>query len=340
MFMRRVVHFGPIESKGGMSAVMEILSDDINSKWKKSVISTHSERDFISKIISWHKAKKVLLYLIKNDKIDVAHIHVTHSLSWHRKATIMKICSRNKIPHIIHIHSGKFDIFCSKYFGIMGKLVKKSLNNKFATCAVLEDRWLKDLEYWIPPNSIVINNPSKGNNNKKFDNLNLEKITILLLARDSAIKGHRFAIEIINSLISKNVDARLMMTGILQKEIKNDLNGKIMGLGWISNEKVEHLIKNSDFLLLPSEFEGSSMSIIEAITNDLPCLVSPASFETLGVPELVLTLDSPVEWADKIILLSDNERYMQIISKIRKQSERFSKEEINDKWDKIYDIII
>ena len=45
----------------------------------------------------------------------------------------------------------------------------------------------------------------------------------------------------------------------------------------MSEDKKIDLIKEADFLLMPSEFEGSSMTVIDSIVCGLPCIVSLAN---------------------------------------------------------------
>ena len=59
----------------------------------------------------------------------------------------------------MHIHSGRFEEFCSRFFGLTGYLVRKILSSG-CKVVILEERWRDILRKWIPENSIVIPNPS------------------------------------------------------------------------------------------------------------------------------------------------------------------------------------
>jgi len=320
MCAKRVVHLGPIGSQGGMSSVIEILLKNSPDGWESDVICTFSNKSLFGKIFAWRNAQYKLNYLIKNKKIDIAHIHVTHSISWFRKVSFMKNCRKNNIPIIVHIHSGRFDDFCNRYFGFLGAYVKRCLNHKNTKVILLEHRWKKILKKWVPPNSEVINNSADVEIKKKDYDEN-DCLNILMLARGDKIKGHLFAIEILEYLIAKGNNVKMDMTGM--KKPKKYLNKSINFNEWISDENRNKLISNSDFLILPSEFEGSSMSVIESIVNELPCLASNSSSETIGIDELILPLNSPKEWGDKIISLMDKNEYKRIHMKIKEQAVRF-----------------
>ena len=336
-----VVHFGPFESIGGMSNMMLNLSNNLKN-WQIKIVKTHSNNSVLSMLREWHNSRRTLNKMIFQKKIDLAHIHVTHSLSWWRKLGIIKKCIKNGIPVIIHIHSGRFDIFCSTIFGIPGRALKRvSENNEICKVVVLENRWLELLKNWIPGDSEVIRNYSNINFKSRSKNREKnENLQILMMARDSKGKGHEFAIKIMEDILSKENKIKLVMTGKNPEELEDDLDGHIIARGWVSNEEKNRLIDESDFLISPSLFEGSSMSIIESICCGLPCIVSTASSETLGVPELVLDVSNPKDWSKKILNLSKEDEYKRILAEIEIQKNKYNPKIINSQWDEIYEKLI
>ena len=82
--MRRVVHFGPADSPGGMSTVINTLDRNPPKGWVSRIIVTHGQSP-IGTIRSWVRAMKKLREVFDNGEIDIAHFHVTHSISWIRK---------------------------------------------------------------------------------------------------------------------------------------------------------------------------------------------------------------------------------------------------------------
>jgi len=336
--MREVVHVGPYESKGGMSNVIFNLIENSPEGWNSSVIKTHTDNGLWSKILIWLNARKKLKKLIKRGDIDVVHIHVTHSLSWWRKLNFLKLISRHEIPTIIHVHSGKFDIFCSSFFGFPGKSFKKIGLRNNNHVVLLEDRWARKLELWLSKTPTIIRNSTKrivGQEGIKTD-----KIKLLMLSRDSEVKGHNFAMEIINCLEKRGISVILTVTGKDKGNYKLLNSESVKFVGWVSDQKRDKLIIDSDFLISPSIFEGSSISIIESMNNGLPCLVSPASYETIGINELVLPLDNADAWAEKIINLFEINEYNKITKEIRKASKRYSSEKIQNEWKTMYERII
>ena len=276
--------------------------------------------------------------LIASNSVEIMHIHVTHSVSWWRKRKIIKLCNKNNVYTIVHIHSGRFNDFCNSLMGFTGISVKNILNNNNTTTVVLERRWLNLLRKWIPEDSIVVNNPSKKINFTEREIIG-SQIKLLMLARDSKGKGHIFAKKIIKELINSGRNVKLIMTGKKYITTEEDLEGIIVCKGWITEKEKYDLMLETDFLILPSEFEGSSMSVIEAIMCNLPCIVSPASSETIGINDLVVSLEDPKDWSGRIISLSDKDIYNRILEKLEIQSHKYEIEEIKNKWREVYEDI-
>ena len=332
-----VVHIGPVESKGGMSEVIKSLSSRDSENLKFNTINSHSDKGVRNKIKTWKEARKKLKRMIKISGIDIAHIHVTHSFSWWRKYDLLRICKSNSIPVVLHIHSGRFDSFCKSLWGITGFLVKNILKKHNPKVIVLEQRWVKLIEKWMIEPPIVVNNFSKIkiNRDRIFSN---KKIKILMMARNSKGKGHDFAKRIIQSLEDIGQEVELTITGIKSENIK--INKNIIEHFWVTEDEKKKLLEVSDFLISPSEFEGSSMSIIEAISNEIIPLVSPASFETIGIKKLVIKLEDPREWAEKIKELSDEAEYKETLEKVKEKAKLYDEQRILKQWDDIYQNIL
>lgn len=333
LFGNRVVHFGPSMSKGGMSSVMSILENNPPDGWIADSVPTHSDRGVLDKIKSYYSARKRLNSMIKEGEINIAHFHVTHSMSWWRKQSLIRICQKNGLPTIVHIHSGKFDSFCK---GIAGKNVSKLLARKGVKTIVIEERWLKILDRWLPRNAQVVNNSSIKQKSKNKIGKKSPGVRLFLGARKSKSKGHSFALNVLEELHKLGVKAELIMTGVRGVPPTFPLIDYVNTLGWISEREYFEELLSSDFVLVPSDYEGSSMTVIESIVNGIPCIVSPTSSETVGNIDLVASLESPKEWAEKIIKLSEKEELMRIKEYLSRLSEKYSVELARNKFGEIY----
>ena len=313
-----------------MSTVIRNLVENPPLDWGAEEISTHSESP-LKMLIEWFRARKRLRVEAKSGRIDVAHIHVTHGFSWYRKRSILRECEKFNIPSVIHIHSGKFEKFCS---GKAGKSVKKELGVTGRRTIILEERWGEMLSEWIPENAAVVPNPSKPIGDRSGHNIE-GPVRLLVLGRNSPVKRHDFCIKIMEILHSYGVDAALKMTGATEVIGSGNPDLEIKCLGWVDEFQKNTLISEADFLLSPSKYEGSSMSVIESMVSGLPCLVSEASRETIGTNELVMD-DNPENWAKTIMRSIEVGNYEKLVSRILKESKKYSMEENKLKMGEIY----
>lgn len=334
--MRKVIHLGPVNSRGGMSAVIKSLVEHPPEYWFAEALVTHADDSVMAMLGAWGSSRSELRRVARAGQIDLAHIHVTHSASWWRKRDLMRICERNEVPTVIHIHSGRFDDFCS---GFAGGSVRRTLRKTGRRTVVLEQRWLDRLAKWIPPDSEVIPNPSEPIVDRK-GHLPGSRLKLLMLSRGGRGKGLSFATKVLDSLLSEGVDAILRMSGEIPRGIQDTKGGRIESMGWVSEERKAELIAESDFLLMPSEFEGSSMAVIESIVNGLPCIVSPACAETIGINSLVLGLEDHGAWANLIQELSDPHSYVEVVDELGRQTKRFSMDAARGRWGAIYESLI
>ena len=278
--MRRVLHVGPCNTPGGMAKVIEILSQNPPNGWVADTLDSHSTKGTIAKINAWRKAKQ---FLWKNaHKYDIIHIHSAADWSYRRKLSLGKIGKKLGKQVVFHIHSGKFDKFAA------GKDKIKLQLHQFKT-VVLSNYWREKLEPIIGEVS-VIENPIDPNLQTQ-DNVEKKPKQILLLGRQDPVKGHRFAFDIVR--IMTNDGWSLKATGTLHNE------DGIEGLGWVTEEEKYSLLRESDVLIIPSQYEGQPLVMMEGLAAK--CKVV-ASDKIPGLPNCVVSAEfnNTEDWVNKI----------------------------------------
>jgi glycosyltransferase involved in cell wall biosynthesis len=115
-------------------------------------------------------------------------------------------------------------------------------------------------------------------------------------------------------------------SGPREEEIKKlalelGVQDDVIFLGAISHDRIAKLIERSDLVVLPTEYEGTSRAIGEAMTYGRAVLASniPANSEHIRDWDTgVLAQNDPSDFADKVLsLVSDNERRGQIAENAR-----------------------
>ena len=258
--MRRVVHVGPTMAPGGMSSVINLLAANPPEGWRSSSCNTFSTKGIRRKMKRWRIAKKQ----IKNGDFDLVHIHSASDWSYRRKLSIAKVA---KAPVVFHIHSGKFDID-----------TKSELKDYQVVC--LSEGWCERLKPLIG-DSISVPNP--------VDAQLKEGVTrgdfTLLMGRNDPVKGHEFAY----SLGLKD----LRVTGV------DEAPEGVTALGWVSEEEKWNLLQTAGCLIVPSDYEGQPMVILEALAAGCPVVAST------NVPDLPgcvksIALDDVAGWKEAI----------------------------------------
>jgi len=290
--MRRVVHVGPLMAPGGMSSVIKILAANPPEGWRTSSCNTYSRRGKIQKLRRWQIAKKE----IKTGNFDLVHIHCASDWSYKRKISIAKVA---KVPVIFHIHSGRFDID-----------TKSDLEDYQVVC--LSETWSERLKPLIG-DSISVPNPVDPQQN---DNIERESFT-LLMGRNDPVKGHAFA-------YSLGLED-LRVTGV-----DNAPKG-VTALGWVSEEEKWRLLQTAGCLIVPSEYEGQPMVILEALSVGCPVVASN------NVPDLPGCV--------KVVDIGDKSGWIEAISNpitdgLKQAVAKHHVDLVSKQWGEIYDRII
>lgn len=127
-----------------------------------------------------------------------------------------------------------------------------------------------------------------------------DDLVILFMARLHPIKGADRLIRAFMQIQWRFPDAKLVMAGPdewgivekYQREIKHQgLEERILFPGMVMGEAKQELLARADLFCLPSDGEGFSMAVLEALANSTAVLLSPGchfpEVETAGVGRVV-----------------------------------------------------
>jgi glycosyltransferase involved in cell wall biosynthesis len=200
-----------------------------------------------------------LLTLINKNQIRISHSHNTNHLT------------NNPIKRLIH------DSF---------RLLNRVVNNNFAACSNIASLWLHG-EKNTKKNAIILN----AIDTKEFEFSEAlraqyrkhygitDEIVIGHVGRLHPQKNHRFMLNIALELKAINIQHKIVFVGdgdlhnVVESLImKNELSKEIIMVG--KTDTPENYYNMFDLFILPSLYEGLGISLIEAQSNGLPCLVS------------------------------------------------------------------
>ena len=290
--MPKVLHIGPCETPGGMANVMRILAEHPPEGWEAELLSSHVVGSHWGKWRAYRQARAALAAMLKdeNRRPDIVHLHTAADWSWWRKRRFAQMAHKAGVPNIVHIHSGQFDTWLGAPDSKRTKRIcsdAASFNTRFVA---LSNDWKQRLNLFLE-NVHCINNPIHPR--YKPSNESRKPNQLLLLGRDDPVKGHSFAQAVSIILREEYPNLELFMTGISES-----YEPWISALGWVSEEQKLKLLSNSTALLVPSQYEGQPMVVIEALACGLPVIVSE---HLSSLPPAVLRAGPLVEdWCEII----------------------------------------
>ena len=221
---------------------------------------------------------KELNKILKN-KYDCIHVHGSSSTM-----VIELLCAkRANIPiRIAHCHNSRSDYPFINY--IINPIFLHSYT-KAVACSSNAGNWIyRKKDFKIIYNGIECTkykfNLQTRNILRQKYNIDNETLVLGHVGNFVEQKNHSFLIDVFSAFSSgRNTCLFLIGDGPLrpnfEKRVKNsELKNKIFFLGLKNN--VDELLQMLDVFLLPSRWEGFPLTVIEAQTAGLPCLLSDA----------------------------------------------------------------
>ena len=252
----------------------------INNSYTQSLLDSIDDRVVIFHLKKIGKNYKLgylkqLIHIIKQNKIDVVHIHQGNLIKFF--SLVKLACPGTKYYYTLHDTRIFFELSSLDRF-----LIKVNCNKIIA----ISDAVRKDaLAGGIPENKV-----QRIYNGVNFDRFkiaehNSEQITICNVARFIPHKkGQDLLIEAVNILKTNGKNIRCYFAGapistedseyqqILSKIREYGLEENVFLLGNVSD--VPSLLAKADVFVVPSRFEGFGIVAVEAAAAGIPCVAS------------------------------------------------------------------
>lgn len=148
-------------------------------------------------------------------------------------------------------------------------------------------------------------------------------------------KNHLMLLEAVKLLRDKHSRiVNIVLTGSAQQaseKVKSfikthGLTSQIHFIGYIDQEDMPYVFKAADYLVFPSLFEGFGIPLVEAMKTGIPIICSGEGSipEVVGDSALLFDPRNPLDIADKIIEVQQQEVRETLIEKGRVQAGKFS----------------
>lgn len=261
-----------------------------------------------------------------------------------------------EIPYVVSLRGADVPGFSERFnwlYKILTPFIKKiwqEAANVIAASQGLKDLALKtnpDQKMDIIPNGIDIHQfrPSF------FDFTFQKTFPILCVTRITPRKNIRYLIEAFDKLCKIYTHLRLQIIGEGDEKVNLEKMVKDLGLekqinfaGLVPHEKLPAYYQSAGVFVLPSQNEGMSNSMLEALSSGLPLLAT----DTGGTQELVengvngfiLKMKSAEDIAEKLeILIQDEELRKRMGAASRKKAERMSWQNVANKYISLFNEI-
>ena len=290
-----MVGVGP-KRVGGMWTVAEqyINSYEYNAKVNLTYIPTSTNGSIITRTIYMIIGYVRILNVLRKKDIEIVHIHMAEKGSTFRKGRIAKWAKKRNKKVIIHLHAGPF----MAWFKSVTEAQQKKIKAIFE-CAdlvlVLGEYWKKELSEILPQERMrVLYNGVDCPDENPYDSDAKNIVYFGVMRKEKGTYDLISAIKKINDQLPKETIVVLCgndLEGDIWDTIKKEgLEERFLLPGWVTGEMKEEIYKNAMIDVLPSYFEGLSMTVLEAMARGIPVITTKISTmpEVLGENTILL----------------------------------------------------
>lgn len=257
---------------------------------------------------------------IQKEHYDIVHVHMNAF-----NAPLIKMFKRWGIPiAVAHSHTNMF--MSQNPFVIAAKKRLKKKTPKVADLLLACSKDAGEFQYGSAPFTVVNNGIDTAHfaydesvRKEMRKDLNLENQFVLgNVGRFNFQKNHSFLLDVFDAYLKLDSNSVLMLVGEgeLEAEIRNKAEAlgildKIMFMG-IKGDLAPYY-QAMDCFVLPSNFEGLGIVLIEAQASGLECYASTYVPREAKVADTChfLDLKDPQKWAQLIFAKRDNPRFDQ-----------------------------
>lgn len=282
----KVLMIGPARSvHGGISGVVNNFYDaGLAEKVDLIYIGTMVDGSKIRKLFK--AAEAYIRFCFKLPGSQIVHVNMASDVSYYRKSIFIRTAYKFHKKIIIHQHGGDFQTFYYNESGPKGQKRIDRVLNMGNVLLVLAPVWKEFFSHMVNPekiiafpDGIILPKPFK----KEYG-----QHKILFLGRLCKEKGLRELLQTVPALKERYADVKIYLGGSWEdeglKKIVEDYKDTVIWLGWVSGEEKQKYLRMCDIFVLPSYFEGQSVSLLEAMASYCAVVAS----ETGGIPQMVI----------------------------------------------------
>lgn len=281
----KVLMIGPSRKvHGGISGVVNnYFKAGLNQKIDLKYLPTMVEGTKCRKLIQAGIAYLCFFCIV--GQYDIIHVNVASDNSYYRKAPFIKLAKKRKKKIVIHQHGGNFQDFYYKQLSEKGRNKVNQIFSMGDAFLVLAPIWKDFFKTMLPKEKITVLPDAIEIPKAVEKKYGIHKI--LFLGRICREKGVAELLEAVAGVTDKYPDVQLYLGGIWEdkdlRELADRQREHVTLLGWVTGEEKKKYLDACDLFVLPSYFEGQSISILEAMASSCAILAS----DTGGIPLMI-----------------------------------------------------
>jgi glycosyltransferase involved in cell wall biosynthesis len=269
-------------ARGGMRSVVEsYMADGFFSRWNVLLLNSHVEGSLALRLTAAAKALLRLLGLLLRRRVSLVHCHAAMRSSFWRKSLFALISRLFGVPVIFHLHGSEMNIFVEEQMRLLQHLIGWILA-KQSVVVVLSSRWLNYVKTISPKANVEIlpNFVELPELQNTASVANKKEVVILFLGLVGTRKGIYDLLPALKDVLVQLPTIRLIIAGngdidkaqalAMELEIKDH----VVFAGWVGGEKKAELLRRAQMYVLPSYNEGFPVSLLEAMSWQVPVITT------------------------------------------------------------------
>jgi len=242
------------------------------------------------------------------------HFDVIHAHDWMTYPAGIAVASLTGKPLVVHVHSTEFDRSGEHVNQRIYDIERAGM--QYATRVITVSHLTKrivETRYGVPADKVeVVYNGVEVNGRKngaRLSDIGRDEKIVLFLGRITMQKGPEYFLAAARKVLEVIDNVRFIMAGsgdmirrTIELAAEMGIGHKVLFTGFLRGEDVDRAFRMADLYVMPSVSEPFGIAPLEALSNDVPVIISKQS----GVAEVlrhVLKVDfwDVNEMANKII---------------------------------------
>ncbi|HEX4674583.1 MAG TPA: glycosyltransferase family 4 protein [Steroidobacteraceae bacterium] len=289
---RSVIMVGTdLDGMGGVRAVVRgYLDGGLFERYDCVYVASHRAGNAWLKITTALKAWVRVAVLLRKLDAPLVHVQTASRGSFWRKFVVCLLARAARRPYIVHLHGGGFTRFYENESGSLGRRLIRSTLGHAALVIALSEEWRERVLRICPTAKVeVLHNAVAIPDRARLRRLEGREPTLLFLGHLLRDKGVYDLVRAFGLVAPRFPGLKLVLGGVgnieevRQLAAQLEIQERVSCPGWLDPERKTAALASSTLFILPSYAEGMPMALLEAMSWEMPVIVTPVG----GIPQVV-----------------------------------------------------